>query len=494
MKEIEKKTFVKDGLTETIIIENVGIRSFDFLQMLIADGKISFDKQHDQIVILLGKGNNSADGLAMARQLHNNDFKVVVVTLLTNQKVSSECKKQMEFAKSLGILFAKIGNLDVLLKNPNNIIVDAVWGTGFSPPIPEKIARIFDLINNLPNLVIAIDIPSGSKLVADYTLTISAIKTVHLMGECAKCSGEVVVIDGGFDKKLFKKNNNFIIGKELVKGHLPKRDRWNHKNSYGHLLIIGGGPGMTGALSLSAMAAFKAGVGLVTAMTWDNSFSELTARVSSEIILSKISEADDFAFLNSYDAILIGPGLGNNKSSRDLVLRVLKNFKGPLVLDADAINVVNLDDDLKTISSRKYLTILTPHIGEFARLFELDKSKVKSNPLEYLSERAKLFKSAIVLKDAYTFVAFSSGEIFVNNVCNDALSTAGSGDILAGIISSILTQKKSLRESGIEYSAVAGVKIHSLMALLASKEMNPISISSSNLINYIGDAIYECEQ
>src|SRR3989339_13061 len=499
MKEIEKKTFIESGISETVIIENVGLRAFDFFHELVIHDKIDFKQEQDWAIVLLGKGNNSADGLAMARNLHNKSYQVMVIPLMGLQKISQELKKQLDYAKMVEVPFGTIDELEKFLANQSNVIIDAVWGTGFTPPISDKMAKVFSQINRATNLVISLDIPSGIcgengkvdkfALTADYTLAVSILKTAHLFGEGAKSVGEVVIVDGGFPRKFLEVPGQHLLEIETIAHHLPLRSDWFHKNNYGHLLVIGGSEGMAGSICLAAKSALCAGCGLATAATWDENFAELYARMYPEIMLKRVSQMDD---LSKYDAILIGPGLGISKQSRELVLKILSNFAGAVILDADAINVLKLSTDQKNIKMRKGLTIFTPHVGEFAHLSSIAKLEVKNNPLPLAIERARQLKAVIVLKDAHTIIAYPSGEVFVNNVRNEALSTAGSGDILAGIMASFVAQKAATGAPDLEMAAAVGVKIHSQMGALATTQFNPAAICASELINFIGDAIDEC--
>ncbi len=501
IKQIEKSTFDEVGPDESVIIENVGIRVTDFI-IHHYFFKFKYNKNTSEIILICGKGNNSADGLAAARNLHNRNFNVQVCFLMNSVDGSPEFLKQKNIIKKFNIPNKEINSLKELSEvvtclGKQDLIIDAVFGTGFKLPLKSDLRNYFNIINRCQMKIVSLDIPSGvsgengnadsDAIKSDIVAVVSVPKTGHFISEGKSSYKRMVFLDAGFDKALLGGGDKFLITEKLLDGKIPKRDRFSHKNSFGHVLIIGGSEGLAGACALSSISALKVGAGLSTAMTWSESYQELCSKVKNEVMTSKIPddiEINDFIKnqLPKYSSILIGPGLGASRKSYKLVIEILKNAKIPVVVDADGLNVLDLNKDSMILKQREYTTILTPHMGEFSKLIELDKSEIERNKFKILKDFSKRLNVTIVLKDAFTFIGRPDGNIFVNNISNNGLATAGSGDVLAGIIVGLLGQSQSVDETN--WATVAAVKIHSLSA----RKLEKRSLTAESIINNISEA------
>ena len=503
MKEIEKKTFEGAGPSETVIIENVGIRIADF----IAEKYLNqFDSSHDyKIFIVVGLGNNGADGLACARHLFNQGYDIKVVQIDLDKKLSKENILQKKILKSFGKSCKIINNakeLSEVLNKDKSIVVDGIFGTGLRTPLPEEIYKIFEVINNQSSNVVSIDIPSGvngdsgligyEAIQAEVTLSISLPKIGHFVGEGPKHCGKLKILDAGFNKNLLKGGDKALITNNLSKKVLLKRSNFKHKSDFGHVLVIGGSVGLAGAASLASISALKVGAGLVTAMTWENSISELNAKIEKEIMTKTIPEGADYIIflekeVNNFDSIVIGPGLGNTEKSYILIQDILNNYGGPIVIDADGLNVLKLSKDKQLLRNTKNI-YLTPHIGEFIRFLEIDKNELMYNLINILKGISSQLHCNVILKDFYTYFCDNKEKIFINNLSNSGMATAGSGDVLAGILGGLLANKECIDEIK-ELIPISAIRVHSIAGQLALKKYGDRSMVASSILDHLPKAM-----
>ena len=510
MKEIERISFEELGLTESLIIENVGRSAAFFIEDSILDDSFS-----GEIVFLIGKGNNGADGLATARHLTNQGYRCRAFILFSEDELNKEVQYQIKLALSYGVKVTDIRDTESIdsyfsQTQGQYIVVDAILGIGFRPPLSNYLFDLVNIVNSYADVLISLDIPtgvscdtglvSGNSIHADFTLTIALPKIGLYIGDGAKYSGEIVVLDSGFSHKLLTGGEKSLLTYDEL-SVLLERDRFGHKNSFGHCLIVGGSAGLTGALILSARGALKAGTGLVTASTWDENYHELCSRMTPEIMTGYIptAKADVDTIvkrLKKWDSIVVGPGLGRSEKSRNTVLELLNHFAGPIVVDADAIWVLNLKEDLEMLKSRKWPTIFTPHIGEFAGFLGKSQEEIVESPLKHLKETVETTNCCFILKGPCTYLGFPNGEIGINYLPNDGMATAGSGDVLAGILGGLLAQypmeKKSSRlfaDASIVYDvAKSSVCIHSLAGKYACEKVGARGMSALDIVDHLKEA------
>ncbi|MFN8369636.1 MAG: NAD(P)H-hydrate dehydratase [Bacteriovoracaceae bacterium] len=520
MKEIEKNAEKTYGLTEELIIENVGVRAANFLYK-----KYLKDLKYGEVLFLVGKGNNGSDGLAMARHLREYGIKVRAFILFNKEDLSKETVRQLQKSESYGVKINYITECEQVQSyfsqvQEQPLVVDAIFGTGVKLPLSNLLYDVVRMINEWATFIVSIDIPSGVVgdtgvvegpcIQADVTLAIGLPKVGHYVGMGSRMCGEIKILDVGLPRELLMGGNQHLLSTLHVSYVCKTRNKFNYKNQYGHGLIIGGSSGLTGALILSAHAALKAGAGLVTAYTWEESYLELVSRVPPEIMTgilpigrSEEDEGDYKSFLRNlskYNCIAIGPGLGIGSHVRRLVLDVLASFNGPIVVDADAINALNIKEDYDLILRRKGPTLFTPHIGEFAKFSNNDKVDVEQNPLEILKEVVDKSRCSIVLKSAISYLHFPSGEFYFNCFPNDGMATGGSGDVLTGILAGLLAQRandeknRAQIDDRIFYETVClGTVLHSVAGKHAAKALGIWSMLAGNIIDYLGAAFNEIE-
>ncbi len=517
MKSIESDAMESFGFTEDLVLENIGLRGADFIQE-----EILTQRGFEEIVFLIGAKNNGADGLAVARHLCNRGYPCRAFMLFDEAESSETLKKQRELAKAFGVKFTDLNGADQLSAyftqtQDEYLVIDAILGIGFRGPLSNYLFDIVKLVNEFSNITVSVDLATGIEansgsidgeaIFADYTMAVGLPKTGLYIGEGAKHTGEVAVLDCGFPLATIDGGDKALLLMENLTHIYSGRSKFAHKNSLGHALIIGGSVGLTGALIMASEAALRVGTGLVTAATWKESYEEATSRMTPEVMTGLIpTERDDvediIRLLERYDSIVIGPGLGRDEKTRSSVLKLLSSFAGPVSVDADAINALSLSEDADLLKSRKAATILTPHIGEFASFMGVSNAEVLSNPLGLLKEAVEKTNSCIILKGACTFLAFPTGEILINNFPNDGMATGGSGDVLSGMLGGLLAQaapdKADKKLSGLftndsnyNEAMCLGVALHTLAGKHAALKNTPEAMSAKDIIKNLNEAFRE---
>ncbi len=511
MKEIEKVSYDEFHLNESLIIENVGLQGASFI-----DKKFLKKDKFSEIVVLVGKGNNGSDGLAIARQLKNADKTVRAFLLFPNEiPKGSEIEKQIKLARAFGVKITEVQNTEQITTyftqtQESFLVIDAILGTGTRLPLSQFLFEIINCTNQYATTIVAIDIPSGITgdkgemssvaIEAQTTLAIGAPKTGCYLAQGMRHSGTIHVLDGGFPKKLLIDGDRKLLLPKDVAKLVKKRDKFDHKNRFGHVLVIGGSKGLTGALILAATSALKVGAGLVTALTWEENYLELVTRVTPEVMTGTIPVEGNlvdiesiFVEMDKFSCIVLGPGLGKTKKAKQVVLEVLNHFQGPVVLDADGIKVLNLKEHSGVLSQRKAPTILTPHMAEFSVLSNVPLDLVLSNPLTYMKDLIDETNCSFVMKGPTTFLGFPNDKTYINHFPNDGLAKGGSGDVLSGIIGGIIGQVKTesnvYKKTEKVYDATSlAVCLHTLAGKFASQKYGNFSMTAGSLIKNLPNA------
>ncbi len=512
MNALEKQSFEEYGFTESLVIENVGLKAAHFLEQNYLN-KNNFG----EIVFLIGSGNNGADGMAIARHIHHLGYLVRAFMVYPDIIAEgSELEKQIHMAKKYGVKISDVKSVDSLASyltqtQSEYFIVDVIFGTGVRLPLSNYLFEIVNLINKYATMVVAVDIPSGvcgetgqvssSAIQADLTLAVGLPKLGHFLYEGPKFCGELSVLDVGFSNKLLGGGDKFLIDEQYVLRGYKNRDNFSHKYKFGHTLVLGGSQGLTGALIMAAQSAHATGVGVVTAVTWQTNYGELVTRIDPDIITGMLPRGNDqLAFsldnLEKYNSVVIGPGLGRTEEARNIILEVLNNCAHPVVLDADALMVLSYEKDKEILRSRKAPTILTPHYAEFARFIGADWEEVKKTPLKYIKKFVDQTNSALLLKGHCSYLAFPNGTLAVNYSPNSGLSKGGSGDALAGILGGVLAQvdrehswdftsNLSFKNQELSEAICQGVYLHSEAGRHAAEANGARGMKASEISNYL---------
>jgi NAD(P)H-hydrate epimerase len=511
MQEIEKVSYEKFHLNESLIIENVGLQG-----ALYIDEEFLKDEKFSEIVVLVGKGNNGSDGLAIARQLKNKDKTVRAFLLFPNEiPKGSELEKQINLAKAFGVKITEVKNTEQITTyftqtQESFLVIDAILGTGTRLPLSQFLFEIINCTNQYATTIVSVDIPSGITgdcgemssvaVEAQLTLAVGLPKTGCFVAQGMRHSGKIHVLDAGFPKKLLKEGDRNLLLPHDVAKLVKKRDKFDHKNRFGHVLVIGGSKGLTGALILAATSALKVGAGLVTALTWEENYLELVTRIIPEVMTGTIPIEGNlvdiesiFVELDKFSCIVLGPGLGKTKKAKQVVLEVLNHFQGPVVLDADGLKVLNLKEHGQVLAKRKGPTILTPHMAEFSVLSNVPLDKILSDPLTYMNDLIDETNCSFVLKGPTTFLGFPNDKIFINHFPNDGLAKGGSGDVLSGMIGGIISQVKAdsnvYKKTEKVYNATAlAVCLHTLAGKFSSEKYGNFSMTAGSLIKNLPKA------
>ena len=481
MREIDFAAIEKYKIPSLKLMENAGMGVVSFLLEEFPELKKM------KILVVAGKGNNGGDGFVVSRLLKNKG--ILVSTWLFAAK--NECLKEAK--SNLDLLVRTKCSLREVLKSSDlkkfevelsgaDLVVDALLGTGFKGVVSELFGKAIDLINNSKAKVVSVDLPSGldaddgqvtgSCIEADYTVALGLVKlgTVVLPG--LNYAGRLAVKDIGIPPELAEEKEiklNYSSVQDIF-SFLPKRKKDAHKGSVGRMLVVGGSAGMTGAPSLASLAALRTGSGLVT-VACSKSLNDIFEVKLTEVMTVPVAENPDrslslkakdriLELLEGFDVLVLGPGLGKNIDTGLLVRSLLKESKKPVVLDADGLNFVAFSPEI--LKTAKAEVVITPHPGELGRLTGLAIEEIQKNRLETALSFSKKYSVVTVLKGACTVTAFPDGRAYINPTGNPGMATAGSGDVLAGIIGSLIGQK-----TGPGMAAVSGAFIHGAAGDLA---------------------------
>lgn len=448
-------------------------------------------------VVFAGPGNNGGDGLALARILAENEYSAEVYYIKFTDKTSDNWelnRKRLESTPNVKINFlTSADQLPVI--SSNSVIIDAILGSGLTRPVEGLAAELIKEINNSDSTVISIDMPSGlfcednsrnsycNVVTADFTLSFQFPKLSFMFAENAPYLGEWVVMNIGLDRNAIRNTvtpYNFTENSDVLP-LLKKRNKYDHKGNFGHGLLISGSSGKMGAAVLGAGAALRTGIGLITchipscgSFVVQSSLPE--AMVKADISENYISETGSTEL---FSAVAIGPGLGTKKETQHALVSLLSECKKPMVLDADALNILSMNKEWLALIPPG--SVLTPHPKEFERL--AGKTLNGYARLMKQVEFSKDHNCIVVLKGANTSVSTPDGNIFFNSTGNPGMATGGSGDVLTGIILSLLAQNYKPSNA-----AILGVYLHGVAGDLAAGESCFESIIASDIINCIGKA------
>ena len=474
MKIVEKNA-VENGMTYLRLMENAGAACARIIRetYLITKGITK------SVVVVCGRGKNGGDGFVIARKLYEAGCPVNII-LTGGSPRDFESIEMMKIVSRLPIKIIDYDNNNSVangLINDTDIIVDAVFGTGFSGMADQKAASLFCLINESHALKVSVDIPSGLNcdsgsvlsncIHADLTVAISDFKPVHVLVPASQYCGNSVVADIGIPQQAYSgmdTNLIYSIDYENVKHSFKPVELTSHKGCFGHLLCVCGSMNMPGAAVFAAKGAVLSGAGLVTVAFPKSAYPAISANLSEPVLmpLETNREGTLSAFsLNSLlkriklsSALLIGCGLGLNGDTIKIVKNVISASECPIILDADGISAIC--DDIDIIKDKN--VILTPHPGEMSRLTGLSVAYIQENRVKTASEFALKYGVVLVLKGANTVIAPGNGDcVYLNTTGNPGMATGGSGDLLSGIIASFAAQGMT----GVD-AAKAGVYIHGL--------------------------------
>ena len=450
------------------------------------------------ILVFCGMGNNGGDGLAMVRLLHESGFHCTTYIVKHREEYSPECQHQLNLLKEQNNKVKEIKQEeDIPSCESYNIVVDALLGIGLNKPIDNPLLKaVVNNINRSKSFVFAIDTPSGllseqamgkqdTVVEADFTLSFQFPKQSFFFAENYQYVGEWAVADIGLDSQSINtiQTNNYCVEHSFIKSLIRPRGKFAHKGNFGHGLLIAGSLGMMGAAVLAAKAALRTGIGLLTATVPKTGCHIIQTAVNEAILRLDANEHHftgiDFGSLSKYNAIGIGCGLGAHPETAQGLKKLIGDFGGSIIFDADAINI--LAENKTWLEFLPPNCIFTPHIREFERLTH--KVNNSYERLELQRQFSKRYRCVVVLKGAHTSISTPQGEIYFNTNGNPGLAKGGSGDALTGMILSLVAQGYTSI-----HAAIIGVYLHGAAADLALEKQSYESLLVSDVIESIGRA------
>lgn len=501
MREADRRTIEELGIPGAVLMECAGRGVMT--ELLHRYGHLA----PGPVAILCGKGNNGGDGLVVARQLFDRGWQVATLVLADAAAIKGDARLNLDILQRLGapVRFVPDGaSLEAALAELSapRLIVDALLGTGLSAPVAGHQAAAIDWMNCSPAPKVAIDLPSGldatsgqilgAAVKADLTVTLGAAKLGQTIHPGVACCGELVVAEIGIPAAVLGElAAGILLEAGEVRELLPERPATGHKGSFGHLLLVAGSRGKSGAAALAADAALRAGAGLVTVAA-PRSQQPLLAAKLTEAMTAPLDEVDGEAALAAFEqlealwqgktVLALGPGLGRGDEACALVRRVVRACPLPLVLDADALYALVGHGEL--LAARPVgTTILTPHPGEMAQLTATTVAAIEADRVGAARSFAEAHGVVLVLKGARTVIAAPDGGILINPTGHAGMASGGMGDLLTGIIAGLLAQGAALLAA-----AGAGVWLHGRSADRLLPRFGDAGLLASDLLAEIPGA------
>ena len=491
IKELDKATCEAENITSLQLMERAAELVTDELNSRFEPGQ--------RFVVMAGPGNNGGDALAVARMLTERGYRNIEVYLFNiTGKLSADCEAEREKLITVeGVEFTEVNKefTPPYLTN-KDVVIDGLFGTGLSEPLKGGFVAVARYINESGAYVVSIDMPSGlfgednsqinrrDVIHANLTLAFQLPRLSFFFEENYNILGEVKLLDIKLDKNKMKEMTTSyqVVERRNIRPLLNKRYPFTGKRDYGSALLFCGSIGMMGAAVLCARATLKSGAGLVTVHGPKNGMDILQTAVPECMYEPDRNDhyISDMRVHHDHQAIAVGPGIGVSERTIDALEALLKAGKSSLLLDADALNCISRRPALLSMLPPK--TIITPHIGEFDRLFGEQRSS--EDRLKMALEMSRQHNIIIVLKGHYTATVRPTGRVYINPTGNPGMATAGAGDVLTGVIAAFLAQGYSP-----EHAATFGVFVHGLAGDMAAEELGEFGLTSGDIANYVGRAI-----
>jgi len=489
IKEIDEYTILHEPITSFELMERAAGQLFKWISDIFT--------RSDRMIIFAGPGNNGGDGLALARMLINQRYNVEIYYVKFSENTSKDWelnRLMLEKENSVPLKYLTSSDQFPVISS-GDIIIDTIFGSGLTRWVEGLAADVIKLINASEVTVISVDIPSGLSgddnsgnsfdcvVNADYTLSFQFPKISSMFADNAKYFGEVVVLPIGLkdDVIRFIKSPYTYLEKDDILPLIKKRTKFDHKGNFGHGLLISGSYGKIGAAVLGARAALRTGIGLITCHVPSCGTIIVQSSIPEAMVIEDESERFISAIggIDLFSAVSIGPGLGTETHTQKALYKLLTECNKPIVIDADALNILSLHKEWLSLLPAG--SILTPHVKEFERLS--GKADNGFTRLKKQMEFSETYNCIVVLKGANTSITTPDGKVFFNSTGNPGMATGGSGDVLTGMILSLLAQGYNS-----ENAAISGVYLHGLAGDLALEKSCCESIIASDIINNISDA------
>lgn len=493
MQRLEMMAVKELGISVRDLMERAGKAVADSATEMLTGG---------EVVVICGKGNNGGDGFVASRSLFERGLSVKIFMLSSERDLSPEAADAFKALKDLplerrSLTPKNLGNFRAALQGAN-LVIDAIFGIGFRGAAKGLVAEVIKEVNLASCPVLSVDVPSGLEantgfvhnvcIRADRTVTFTCPKVGLVIYPGAGFVGELKVADLGIPEALIERASDVSLSSpDEVRTFLPTREVDVHKKACGRVLVVAGSIGMTGAASLTSLAALRSGAGLVT-LGIPRSLNSILEKKVTEVMTVPLPETASASLslealdpiqelISSFDVLALGPGLSCEAETVSLVLKLVESVCLPLVLDADGLNALVGRVDI--LSKRSYPTVITPHPGELARLFGITAGEVQLDRLQFARRTAKEWGVVVVLKGARSIVGSSQG-LVVSTTGNPGMATAGTGDVLTGLIAGLLSQ-------GVEpfKAAVLGTYLHGLAGDIAVRELTEYCLIAGDLLDYL---------
>ena len=490
MKAADQYTIQKLGVPSLELMEHAAQACVQVLE----DEKV--DLSH--VCVVCGSGNNGGDGFAIARILQNNRYSVETFCVGNPEHYTEETQEQMHRLQECG---GKI-TYGMPQEDSYSVVIDAVFGVGLSRKVEGRYRQVIEQMNRMRGTKFAVDIPSGLSATtgcilgcafkADYTVTFQLKKIGLELSQGRTMVGRVIVPDIGISTDSICEDQEIVrtAGKDIYRKMLPDRPEDSNKGTYGRLLVIAGSKGMAGAAYLNAHAAYMTGAGLVRIYTSSDNREILQTLLPEAIITTyeEYNKEELLSLLTWADGVCIGSGLGMSRLSEKILKTVIEYVKVPCLIDADGLNLLAENKNyLNQMAERRF--VITPHMKEMSRLTGTPVEELKADRIQILKDFISRYRITCVLKDSRTLIASEEKGIRMNLTGNSAMAKAGSGDVLAGVISGWMVQGKEAEDA-----AELGTYIHGLSGDLAKFEKGVYSVMARDLIEYISKALMKLEE
>ena len=503
MRQIDRLAIETFGIPGIVLMENAGRDTAALIHQLFEG-----DKDHP-IAVFCGKGNNGGDGFVIARHLFNHGYDVHVYLTCNPEHLQGDAKINYGIIHAMQLpveILQSSGDFDLI--HPFDMAVDALLGTGIRGEVTGFIADLIHWINMQEAVRVAVDVPSGLDadtgfpagvcIEADVTATMAEYKRGLLLPPGSEYAGDVHVMDisAPFEAGESLDIQTYLLEDEDIHERLPERPATAHKGDFGKVFVLAGSTGLTGAAALCSKACLASGAGLVVLGTPDKVNTILEEKLTEVMTkplasteqgtLSASAKAEIESMLQWADTLAIGPGLGSHPETNQLIREVVQSTALPCVLDADGINAFKGAAD--SLAKHPSDLILTPHIGELARLTGRSIEVIEADRIETAREWARTLNAVLVLKGAPTIIAGPDGLVLISNKGNSGMATAGAGDVLTGLIAGLLGQKLTPIQA-----AAVGVYIHGKAGELATEDLGERCLIAGSLIDFLPKVFKELE-
>lgn len=488
------------GIPSVVLMENAGRNTYRLMKEKYLNGK-------KMIAVVCGRGNNGGDGFVIARYAFVEGFDVVVYLLCTKDELRGDAALNMGLFASLGGRIVEVnGSVKIISRGlkESDIIVDAIFGTGLSKPVSGRERTVIESINNSLRPVIAVDIPSGidgrtgiplgAAVKAMHTFTYGYPKLGHVFYPGAEHAGNLTVIDISIPSFIEDKlgTDGEITDGNVLRNFLKPRSAVSHKGTYGHVAVIAGSAGKTGAAHMASLAALKIGAGLVT-LAIPSSLNPIMEGKLTEAMTYPVhdegsgffpasSYTELFHFIEDKDVVVIGPGLSQNAGTMALVRKIVTGVEKPFVIDADGINA--LKDHLDILKKAKGEIVLTPHPGELSRIMGMTPLKINADRVDAGRKFVEKYSVNLHLKGARSITFTKDGKMYINPTGNAALAKGGTGDVLTGFLGGLVAQGYTVTQA-----TLAAAYLHGYIADRWTEKSGDAGLLATDLLDDAGRVI-----